>query len=135
MARFTRNVLTVLWAFSALVSSPAFADNAPLWTELSIPERTALTPIAYDWDHLPAAQRQKLIKIAQEFAKLTPTQQQIFYTRLQPWTRMTQAQRNAARDNFKKLQELPKPEQAQIKRLWMQTVGSGSSPADTPASR
>ncbi|MDP2786898.1 MAG: DUF3106 domain-containing protein [Pseudomonadota bacterium] len=110
-------------AFSAL----AGAESAPLWTELSIPERTALTPIAYDWDHLPAQQRLKLLKVAKEFARLSPTQQQIFYSRLQPWTRMTQAQRDAARDNFKKLQELPKPEQAQIKRLWTQTVGAESA--------
>lgn len=105
------------------------ANDAPLWMQLSIPERTALTPIAYDWDHLPAEQRLKLLKVVKEFARLTPTQQQIFYTRLKPWTQMTPAQRDAARDNFKKLQELPKSEQAQIKRLWTQTVGSDSPPA------
>jgi len=95
-----------------------------LWTELSIPERTALTPIAYDWDHLPAQQRLKLLKLVKEFAKLNPTQQQVFYSRLRPWTQLTSEQRDAARDNFKKLQELPKTEQAQVKRLWSQTVGS-----------
>lgn len=125
MARNTRNFLIgfLSLAFSAL----ACAESAPLWAELSIPERTALTPIAYDWDHLPAQQRLKLLKVAKEFARLSPTQQQIFYSRLQPWTRMTQAQRDAARDNFKKLQELPKPEQSQIKRLWTQTVASESA--------
>lgn len=130
MARSTLTFLIGLFslAFSGLVC----AENSPLWTELSIPERTALTPIAYDWDHLPVQQRQKLLKVAKEFAKLSPTQQQIFYSRLQPWTRMTQAQRDAARDNFKKLQELPKPEQAQIKRLWTQTVGSESAQSAQP---
>jgi hypothetical protein len=122
MARITHIFLSGF--LSLAVSGHAAADRAPLWAELSIPERTALTPIAYDWDHLPAQQREKLLKVAKEFAKLTPTQQQIFYSRLQPWTRMTQAQRDAARENFKKLQELPKPEQTQIKRLWTQTVGS-----------
>lgn len=135
MARRTRNFLIGLFALA--ISSSASArgelDSAPLWAELSIPERTALTPIAYDWDQLPAQQRQKLLKVAKEFAKLSPTQQQIFYSRLQPWTRMTQAQRDAARDNFKKLQELPKPEQAQIKRLWTQTVGSEAAQSAQPA--
>jgi hypothetical protein len=37
---------------------------------------------------------------------------------------MTQAQRDAARDNFRKLQTLPKPEQEQIKQLWTRTVGA-----------
>jgi len=136
MARNTLNFLIglVCLVFSTLTLARGDADGAPLWTELSIPERTALTPIAYDWDHLPAQQRQKLLKVTKEFAKLTPTQQQIFYSRLQPWTRMTQAQRDAARDNFKKLQELPKPEQAQIKRLWTQTVGSDSAQFAQPAS-
>jgi hypothetical protein len=135
MARNTRNFLICLFSlvFSTVAFARSEADGAPLWAELSIPERTALTPIAYDWDHLPAQQRHKLLKVAKEFAKLTTTQQQIFYSRLQPWTRMTQAQRDAARANFKKLQELPKPEQAQIKRLWTQTVGSESTQTAQPA--
>ncbi|OYY94745.1 MAG: hypothetical protein B7Y41_04005 [Hydrogenophilales bacterium 28-61-23] len=128
MAQLTRNFLICLFSF--VFSALALAENAPLWAELSIPERTALTPIAYDWDHLPAQQRHKLLKVAKEFAKLTPTQQQIFYSRLQPWTRMSQGQRDAARNNFKKLQELPRPEQAQIKQLWLQTVGPESAPTD-----
>jgi hypothetical protein len=129
MARSTRNVLTLAFAliFSALSIASCRAEIAPLWAELSIPERTALTPIAYDWDHLPAQQRLNLLKVAKEFAKLTPNQQQIFYTRLQPWTRMTQAQRDAARDNFKKLKELPPKEQSEIKRLWKQIVGTESA--------
>lgn len=131
MARSTRNLLIGLisLSLSALACAREEIESAPLWTQLSIPERTALTPIAYDWDHLPAQQRLKLLKVAKEFAKLSPTQQQIFYSRLQPWTRMSQAQRDAARDNFKKLQELPKPEQAQVKRLWLQTVGPDSTSA------
>jgi len=109
-------------AFSAL----SHGDSAPLWMQLSIPERTALTPIAYDWDQLPAEQRLKLLKVVKEFAKLTPKQQEIFYTRLKPWTSMTQAQRDAARENFSKLRELPKSEQMQIKHLWKQTIGAES---------
>jgi hypothetical protein len=120
---------------TALSPTQSHAQNhtqsAPLWMELSIPERTALTPIAYDWDHLPAQQRLNLLKVVKEFAKLTPHQQEIFYSRLQPWTRMTQAQRDAARDNFKKLKELPVKQQTEIKRLWTQTVGAESTPADT----
>ncbi len=115
--------------FSALACAGSDVESAPLWIELSIPQRTALAPIAYDWDHLPAQQRQKLLKVVKQFAKLSPRQQEIFYSRLQPWTRMTQRQRDAARDNFKRLQELPKPEQKQIKRLWTQTVGAESTHA------
>ncbi len=123
-----RNTLIVLITFFSLaVSHASLAEDAPKWMQLSIPERTALTPIAYDWDHLPADQRLKLLKVVKEFAKLTPDQQQIFYSRLQPWTRMTPAQREAARENFKKLRELPKSEQSLIKRLWTQTVGSDAT--------
>jgi hypothetical protein len=124
MAQITRTFLIFLVSIAVSTWASARDDGAPLWAELSISQRTALTPIAYDWDQLPAQQRQKLLKVVQEFAKLTPAQQQIFYSRLQPWTRMTQAQRDAARDNFTKLQALPKPEQEQIKRLWTQTVGA-----------
>ena len=130
MARRSHRFLITLSGLalvSLLNSNIALAEDAPLCTQLSIPERTALTPIAYDWDHLPAEQRLRLLKVVKEFAKLTPTQQQIFYARLKPWTQMTPAQRDAARDNFKKLQELPKSEQRQIKRLWSQTVGSDSA--------
>ena len=129
MARTTRSFLIVLLFLS--FSAPGHADGAPTWMQLSIPQRTALTPIAYDWDYLPAEQRLKLLKVVKEFARLTPKQQEIFYTRLKPWTRMTQAQRDAARDNFNKLQELPKSEQIQIKRLWIETVGSDSAQPGT----
>lgn len=132
MAQLIHNFLMrklVLSVFLCSFSAWATAENAPLWTELSIPERTALTPIAYDWDHLPAQQRLKLLKVVKEFAKLTPKQQQIFYSRLQPWTRMSQGQRDAARNNFKQLQELPKSEQSQIKQLWLQTVEPEASPS------
>ncbi len=122
MARRTFPVLISLYFLAH--AGFTHADSAPTWMQLSIPERTALTPIAYDWDQLPTDQRLKLLKVVKEFAKLTPTQQQIFYARLKPWTQMTPAQRDAARDNFKKLQELPKSEQSQIKRLWSQTAGS-----------
>jgi uncharacterized membrane protein len=128
MAKKTRFFLIGLLVLG--FSTAASANDAPSWMQLSIPERTALTPIAYDWDHLPAEQRLRLLKVVKEFAKLSPTQQEIFYARLKPWTQMTPAQRDAARDNFKKLRELPKPEQAQIKRLWTQTVGSDSPPAN-----
>ena len=126
MARRTFPVLISLFLLTQVGFTQA--DGAPTWMQLSIPERTVLTPIAYDWDQLPADQRLKLLKVVKEFAKLTPTQQQIFYTRLKPWTQMTPAQRDAARDNFKKLQELPKSEQSQIKRLWSKTVGTDSPP-------
>jgi len=134
MAQITRTFLITLFSFAFSALANARGDGAPLWAELSIPERTALTPIAYDWDHLPAQQRQRLLKVAKEFARLTPGQQQIFYSRLQPWTRMTQAQRDAARDNFKKLQALPKPEQEQIKRLWTQTATSEAAQSAGSAS-
>jgi hypothetical protein len=125
MARFTHPVLIAL--FYLACTGFSYAESAPTWMQLSIPQRTALTPIAYDWDYLPAEQRFKLLKVVKEFAKLTPRQQQIFYTRLKPWTRMTQAQRDAARENFNKLRELPPSEQSQIKQLWIQTVGSDSA--------
>jgi hypothetical protein len=130
MAQVSHRLLTLFcWLTLAglVCTRTALADDAPLWNQLSIPDRTALTPIAYDWDHLPAEQRLRLLKVVKEFARLTPAQQQIFYARLKPWTQMTQAQRDAARDNFRKLQELPRSEQNQIKRLWTQTVGSDSA--------
>ena len=128
MARHTLNLLSGLFLLAcSTFSTLSHGDDAPLWMQLSIPERTALTPIAYDWDQLPAEQRLKLLRVVKEFAKLTPKQRDIFYSRLKPWTRMSQAQRDAARENFNKLRELPHSEQSQIKRLWKQTVGTDSA--------
>lgn len=101
----------------------AHAAEAPLWEQLSVAERTALAPIAYDWDHLSAEQRLKLRGVAKEFSRLTPKQQEVFYSRLRPWTRLTREQREIARQNYHKLRELPPHEQEEVKRLWTETDG------------
>lgn len=103
----------------------AHAAEAPRWEQLSVAERTALAPIAYDWNDLPAAQRLKLLGVAKEFSRLTPKQQEVFYSRLRPWTLLSREQRELARRNYHKLRELPPREQEEVKRLWMETGDDG----------
>ncbi len=111
----------------------AQAAGFRLWSELSPQEQTALAPIAGDWNHMPAQQQEKLLKVAKDFAKLPPKQQQVLHIRLQSWVRMTPEQRKIARENYKKLLELPQEKQVQIKRRWMEASGSGLSvPASPP---
>jgi hypothetical protein len=121
MAQISRQlILCLLLLFTAgLAQSAGFR----LWAELTPQEQAALAPIAGDWNHLPAQQQAKLLKVAQGFAKLTPKQQQVLHMRLQSWTRMTPEQRKIARENYKKLLELPKTRQAQIKRQWQEARG------------
>jgi hypothetical protein len=130
MAQIPRQLIVGL-GLMALIAS-AQAGGFRLWAELSPLEQAALAPIASDWNHLPAQQQEKLIKVAKGFTKLTPKQRQVLHARLVNWTRMTPEQRKIARENYKKLLELPLQQQVQIKRRWMEARGveqTGEAPA------
>ena len=115
-------------------ASPASAADAQvfhLWSELTAEQRAALAPLAADWNNFPVKQQARLLKVAKGFDKLSPAQRQRVHARLRDWAYMTPEQRSLARQNYKKLIELPARKQAQIKRHWTQVQSSND--AETPA--
>lgn len=111
----------ILAAAMLAASLACHAGDVP-WRDLSPREQAALAPLASDWSHFPAEQKDKLRKVAQGYDKLAPRQQQLLQARLRAWSHMTPEQRRIARDNYRSIQSLPKHDQIQLKRQWLDSL-------------
>ena len=111
----------------------------PLWSELSPKQQAVLAPLAADWDSLDTTRRKKWVTIANRYPKMKPDEQQRLQTRMQAWAQLTPAQRRVARENYKALRQLPRPQRGELRQKWQQHQQSPSLPpaatdatADTP---
>lgn len=78
----------------------------PLWSELSLAQRQALSPLASEWDRLDATQKQKWLAISEKYASLKPDQQIRLQERMRDWVKLTPDQRRAARENYSRAKKL-----------------------------
>lgn len=108
-------------ALGLFVALAAGAEFRP-WLALSQQERVALAPLASHWDKMPASQQEKLLVVARDYARLPPERQKLLHSRLSAWSRMTAEERQIARENFKKIQSLPKQDQASIRHQWLDSL-------------
>jgi hypothetical protein len=112
----------ILWALLALVAGSPHASDARSWSKLSPQERDALAPLASRWDGMPTQQRERLLIVARDYPKLSPEQQKRLHSRLRSWTQMTAEERQIARDNYKKIQAMPKQDQSSIRQQWLDSL-------------
>jgi len=110
---------------SATVKSPR-----PLWSELSPKQQAVLAPLAADWDKLDTTRRKKWVTIANRYPKMKPDEQERLQSRMQAWAKLTPAQRRVARDNYRSLRQLPRPERGEVKQKWQQYQQSFSPRSD-----
>lgn len=112
------------------------ADSRP-WARLTPQERTALAPLEKSWDNMPAPQQEKLIAVAHGYPDLAPQQQRMLHARLRSWSRLSTEERQIARENYKKINALPKADQSSIRQQWLdslcQEFGRPASGPATPA--
>ena len=102
----------------------------PLWSELSPKQQAVLAPLAADWDKLDTTRRKKWIAIANRYPKMKADEQQRLQRRMQAWAALTPAQRQVARENYKALQQLPRPQQpGELRQKWDQHQQSQTAPA------
>lgn len=105
-----------------LASGLSWAEAHRFWSDLTQAEQTALTPLAGDWNLMPAQQQERLLKVARGYAKLSPAQQKTLHSRLRAWARLTPEQREVARENYRKIQTMPKPDQDKIRQQWLDSL-------------
>lgn len=120
----------LLWLLAMM--QPALAAESytfHFWSELTAEQQAALAPVAADWNNFPATQQGRLLKVAKGYNKLNLDQRRRVHARLQAWARMTPEQRYVARQNYKKLIELPVRKQAQIKQHWIQVQSADTAKA------
>lgn len=78
----------------------------PLWSDLNLEQRQALSPLASEWDKLDGTQKQKWLVISKKYASLKPDQQIRLQERMRDWVKLTPEQRRAARENYSKAKKL-----------------------------
>lgn len=112
-------LLALSLALTAL--TPAMAQPAPArpaWNQLTAQQREALAPLAADWESFDADRKRKWLEIAARYPTLPAESQQRLHQRMAEFARLTPEQKREARDNFKKLYELPVDErQARVQQF------------------
>ncbi|MGQ9684978.1 MAG: DUF3106 domain-containing protein [Thiobacillaceae bacterium] len=116
MAALARFVSFLILASLSVLSAAAGAG----WHQLTAAQQEALTPLAAIWDTLPGGQQQALLRLSAGYGALDARGQRLFHERLLQWTLLTPAQRQLARENFRRLRNMPAAQQAQIRQRWQQ---------------
>jgi len=89
--------------------APAAAATAtgPAWSELTLAQQAALTPLKSHWSRIDANGKAKWIVVARRFPTMPAEERQRVQARMAEWAAMTPAERGRARQNFQELRNLP----------------------------
>lgn len=92
------------------ISSPDVKTATPskAWQQLTPRQKQALAPLGAQWGALTAQQQTKWLTISENFTQLPVADQITMHARMADWVGLSPQQRNLARLNFNKLQNLPK---------------------------
>lgn len=94
-----------------VVASPAKpVTTGPYWHELTPVQRQLLAPVATDWNGFSSPKKQRLLNVAKRYPDMSPAEQAKIRERLPHWTELPQTTRDEARNNMKKLLQLPPDE-------------------------
>jgi len=110
-----------LWlciSFSAFAATPQ--KKQPSWAELPSGQQEVLAPLASEWDQLDSLRKRKWIGIAKRYPTMKADEQARVQKRMQDWAKLTPAQRNAARERYKKLEKLPPEKRQTLREEWDQ---------------
>lgn len=104
----------------AATPSPAVIATPPQpkWTELTVQQKTILSPLSSEWDAMEAYRRKKWLGIALRFSAMTPDGQRRVQGQMQEWTKLTPEQRQQAREKFQTVNQLPTEKKVELKQKW-----------------
>lgn len=92
-------------ASTAQVQPPSVSKA---WQQLTPKQKQALAPLGAQWGALTGRQQNKWLAISTNFTQLSVADQITMHERMADWVALSPQQRNLARLNFNKLQNLPK---------------------------
>ncbi|TAK92161.1 MAG: DUF3106 domain-containing protein [Burkholderiaceae bacterium] len=92
----------------ATAPARANASSNPNWSQLNPDQQTILAPLSGEWNGLSAPRKQKWIQIAQRYKTMQPEDQQRLQSQMRDWARLTPEERRTARENYRKIEHLPK---------------------------
>ena len=95
----------------AACATVALAGNA--WSDLSAPQKTALSPLQAHWDGMESSRRDKWIELAARYPKLSTVERERLQARMVEWARRTPTERGTARLQFQEAQRWTAEERQQ----------------------
>ena len=104
----------------ASTSSPSLVATPPqpMWSELTVQQKSILAPLSNDWDSLAYYRQKKWLSIAARFPDMKPEEQRRIQGQMQEWGKLTPEQRQLARENFKTANQLPLEQKQELKMKW-----------------
>lgn len=106
----------LIWQWQAkVVVTPL---DQPNWAALTTEQKTILAPLATEWKAMESFRRKKWLGIAQRYPGMSAEEQASVQRNMKEWARLAPAERKAARDKFKTLQQYPVEERQAVKQKW-----------------
>ena len=90
----------------------------PKWSELTVPQKAILAPLADDWDSFEYYRQKQWRGITARFPTMSSGEQSRIQKQMQEWGKLTPAQRQKARENFLSTAQLPAEKKEQLKQKW-----------------
>ena len=90
----------------------------PKWSELTVPQKMILAPLADDWDSFEYYRQKQWLGITARFPTMSSGEQSRIQKQMQEWGKLTPAQRQKARENFLSTAQLPAEKKEQLKQKW-----------------
>jgi hypothetical protein len=90
------------------------ADAQVNWSELSAPQKEALSPLSDVWPQLEQTKQRKWMEFSKHYEKMSIQEKERVHARMKDWVSLTPQQRQKARENFREGKRLP-PQQRQTK--------------------
>ena len=86
--------------------------------ELSDEEKEVLLPFFPRWNSLPVDDQERLVQVARHYGSLPPELQHRVSERLLTWSTLSVAERDAARDQYRKFRSLPSDKRRALINKW-----------------
>ena len=90
----------------------------PKWSELTVPQKIILAPLADDWDSFEYYRQKQWLGITARFPTMSSGEQSRIQKQMQEWGKLTPAQRQKARENFLSTTQLPTEKKRELKQKW-----------------
>ena len=90
----------------------------PKWSELTVPQKAILAPLADDWDSFEYYRQKQWLGITARFPTMSSGEQSRIQKQMQEWGKLTPAERQKARENFLSTTQLPTEKKRELQQKW-----------------
>jgi hypothetical protein len=88
-------------------------ESGPKWLDLTPAQQGVLSPLASTWSDMPEVRKKKWIEISGRYPNMSKDEQMRLQEKMREWAWLSPAERRQARENYKRVQEVPKEQRQQ----------------------